>query len=79
MDSLKIIRNDIQSINSKLLTQENTSTPILTRMETLSAEIISLKNENVESTKNIENLKTKFLDYICLLNATNDFPGFDLV
>lgn len=40
------MHNCIQSINSKLLTQENTSKAILTRMGTISADIISLKKEN---------------------------------
>lgn len=48
MNTLKIMRNDIQLINSKLLTQENTSTAILYRMDNLSSKIISLKNENAE-------------------------------
>lgn len=45
MNTFKIMRYNMQSINSKLLTQKNTSTAILDRMDTLSAEIISLKNE----------------------------------
>jgi len=32
MNTLKIVRNDIHSINSKLLTQENMSSAILARM-----------------------------------------------
>lgn len=39
MNTLKIVRNDIHSINTKLLTQENTSSAILARMDTLTAEI----------------------------------------
>lgn len=79
MNTLKIMRNDIQSINSKLLTQENTSTAILNRMDTLSAEIISLKNENAELKRDIEKLKTNSIDHTCSSNTVNNFPGFDLV
>jgi protein gp37 len=63
MNTIKIMRNDTQSINSKLLTQENTSIAILNRMDSLSAEIILLKNENVELKRDIEKLKTNPLDH----------------
>lgn len=51
------MRKDIQSINSKLLTQENTSTAILFRMDALSSEIVSLKKENEDLKKDIDILK----------------------
>ncbi|KAL4152733.1 hypothetical protein QTP88_000566 [Uroleucon formosanum] len=79
MNTLKIMRNEIQSINSKLLTQENTSTAILNRMDTLSTEIISLKNENAELKRDIEKLKTNSLEHTCSSNTANSFPGFDFV
>ncbi|KAL4104729.1 hypothetical protein QTP88_020011, partial [Uroleucon formosanum] len=79
MNTLKIMRNEIQSINSKLLTQENTSTAILNRMDTLSTEIISLKNENAELKRDIEKLKTNSLEHTCSSNTANSIPGFDFV
>lgn len=79
MNTLKIMRNDIQSINSKLLTQENTSTAILNRIDTLSVEIISLKNENAELKRDIEKLKTDSLAHTCSSNTANNIPGFDFV
>jgi len=45
MNTLKIVRNDIHSINAKLLTQVNTSSAILARMDTFAAEIIALKKK----------------------------------
>jgi len=79
MNTLKIMRNDIQSINTKFLTQENTSAAILNRMDTLSTEIISLNNENSELKRDIEKLKTNSLDHTCSSNTANYIPGFDLV
>lgn len=79
MNTLKIMRNDIQSINSKLLTQENTSTAILNRIDTLSVEIISLKNENAELKRDIEKLKTNSLAHTFSSNTANNIPGFDFV
>ncbi|KAF0707033.1 Uncharacterized protein FWK35_00038285, partial [Aphis craccivora] len=79
MNTLKIMRNEIQSINSKLLTQENTSTAILNRMDTLSTEIISLKNENAKLKRDIEKLKTNSLEHTCSSNTANNIPGFDFV
>jgi len=53
MNTLNIVRNDIHSINTKLLMQENTSSAILARMDTLTAEIISLKKENENLKKDV--------------------------
>lgn len=39
MNNLQIMHNDIQFINIKLLTQENTAIAILTRMDSLSTEM----------------------------------------
>jgi len=79
MNTLKIVRNDIQSINTKLLTQENTSTAILNRMDTLSTEIISFKYENAELKRDIEKLKTNSLVHSCSSNTANNIPEFDFV
>jgi cell division protein FtsB len=79
MNTLKIMRNDIQSINTKMLTQENTSTAILTRMDSLSAEIASLKKENEELKKDVDNLKKNSVDSNSLPNVANDICGLDLV
>jgi len=79
MNTLKIMRYDIQSINSQLLTQENTSTAILNRMNTLSTEIISLKNENTELKRDIGKLKTNSLVHTCSSNTANNIPGFDFI
>lgn len=46
MTSLKSMHADIQSIKSKLLTQKNTPDEILARIEKLTEDINSLKNEN---------------------------------
>lgn len=44
------MRNGIQSTNTKLLTQEKTST-VLARIDIISAKIISLKTENKKEKK----------------------------
>jgi cell division protein FtsB len=48
-------------------------------MDSLSAEIISLKNENAELKREIEKLETNSLDHTCLSSTANNIPGFDLV
>jgi len=79
MNTLKIVRNDIHSINAKLLTQENTSSAILARMDTLTAEIIALKKENENLKKDVADLKNNSRNSLQSLNSINDIPSIDLV
>jgi hypothetical protein len=58
LNTLKIMRNDIQSINTKLLIQVKISIAILPRLDSLSVEISSLKKENEEIKKEIDNIKS---------------------
>lgn len=72
------MRKDIQSINTKLLTQENTSIATLSRMDALSSEIVSLKKENEDLKKDIDVLK-KSNNIIKSVYAPNDFSGVDMI
>lgn len=72
------MRKDIQSINTKLLTQENTSTSILSRLDDLSSEIVFLKKENEDLKKDIDSLK-KSKNFITSDYAPNDFSGVDII
>lgn len=78
MNTLKIMRNDIQSINSKLLTQENTSIAILARMDSLSTELASLKKENEELKKEIDNIKSSSVDPFRSPVVGNDISSIDV-
>lgn len=78
MNALTSMRKEIQSINSKLSTQENTSTAILNKIDALTSEIVSLKKENEELKKDIDTLK-KYNNNIHTENAPNDHSGLDIV
>lgn len=43
MNSLKSMHSDIQSIKSKLLTQENTTDAILSKIDNLASDLLSFK------------------------------------
>lgn len=58
MSSLKSIYSEIQSVKSKLLIQENTSTVILSKLESLAADISLLKKENIELKKVLDILRS---------------------
>lgn len=60
MNILQRIRNDIQYINTKLLTQEKTST-VLARMDNIAAEIVSLKIDNEKVKKTLKILRKPLL------------------
>lgn len=79
MNTLKIMRNDIQAINTKLLTQENTSSAILARMDTLTSEIFTLKKENDDLKKDIVNLKNNSCNSSQSTNSIYDISSIDLV
>lgn len=79
INTLTFLRNDIQAINTKLLTQENTSSAILARMDTLSTEIIALKKENEVLKKDIDNLENNSNNPTQSLNSICDISGLDLV
>lgn len=71
MNILQRIHNDIQYINTKLLTQEKIST-VIARMDNITAEIVSLKIENEKVKKTIENFKKTSLNVIQSPNCIND-------
>lgn len=72
------MQNDIQSINTKLLTQENTATAILSRMNALSSEIVSLKKENEVLKKDIDTLMNS-QNNIKSDYAPIEFSGVDII
>jgi len=59
MFSLKALHSEIQSIKTKLLTQGNTSSAILNRLETLSSDITMIKKENAVLKIEIDYLRNK--------------------
>lgn len=58
MSSLKSLHSEIQLIKSKLYTQEKTSERILEKTESLAADILLLKNENIELRKELDTLRS---------------------
>lgn len=58
MSSLKSLHSEIQLIKSKLFTQEKTSERILEKTDSLAADILLLKNENILLRKEIYNLRS---------------------
>lgn len=61
------------------MTQENTSTAILTRIDTLSVEIVPLKKENEDLKKDIDNLRKSSKNNNHTVITPNDMSGVDLV
>lgn len=61
MSSLKSLHSEIQLIKSKLFTQEKTSERILEKTESLAADILLLKNENIELRKELDTLRSNSL------------------
>lgn len=77
MSSLKSLHTEIQSIKSKLLIQENTSSVILNKLETLTSDILSLKNENIDLRKEIDILRNKSCNHTSI--SSPDLNNLDIV
>jgi hypothetical protein len=77
MSSFKFIHSEIQSVKSKLLIQENTSSVILGKLESLASYISLLKKENIDLKKEIDILRSRSCNHTVTLEL--DQPNLDIV
>lgn len=77
MSSLKSIHAEIQSVKSKLQIQENMSSVILGKLESLSSDISFLKKENIDLKKEIDTLRSRSCNHT--VTSVLDQPNLDIV